>query len=758
MHNKRLKYIALMGVLGGLGLTACGEKKENATTSAGGGGDKKIAVKTPEGGDDPAPVPGGFEEVAKATGFAKFLPKSTHAYIGVFDGEGFVDGLRKSKLAKLIEKQAADVGGIDLDELGENPDAKMVFSLFAEEIVLAVGKGAPEQVANLVSINESVSRNMMKFMVKMGEAQVTGEEPDGPGGFGGPESMSAVLGALLGDPSAGLVALEKTQIPPLTIGFKVSDEDIRGQLLEMAAGGLMQLLEQIGPDGQDIAEAVNVTRGDSKFTGLKIIGKKVAGLITDEVREGMAEVMDAASVEKLIKALQTKSVVIAVGVHEDYLIGFAGTDAEELQIAASPAESVLARPEMNFMKSYADKNLLLVASTSKELQEGISKKTTFLGSVVTGLREGLADTEGFGDTRDLEVLLGLIAEQERALFDMYSYKPGGMVVFLEDGLKIESHGGSNHADYDFDTPRKYASVGMEKDIFLFANWVQSAEYSEKVFEYLDSIGETIYLGAKHVTTMKLPGGGDLDQFKEGFGMFDEKIRPHLLDLWGALRGDLAGGLGDEGALIIDLKGEFPTVPVLPQLVVDKGKAPRITLLAPATDHEKLKSSWKRIDTAMRGLLKVVSELADNNIPMQKPMSSEKNDLKTWFFPFPFQTDDFVLSVSVDKKNFFASTSKSFVQDLSVNLEEAEVDESQKGIYFNMDLTLLYAYVNDWIKLVENNAGEIFGEESPAAEDFKEALPMVREVIGAIGELKGIRSHTRKVNGEMRTSVHFKTGG
>ena len=91
-------------------------------------------------------------------------------------------------------------------------------------------------------------------------------------------------------------------------------------------------------------------------------------------------------------------------------------------------------------------------------------------------------------------------------------------------------------------------------------------------------------------------------------------------------------------------------------------------------------------------------------------------------------------------------------------EEAEVDESQKGIYFNMDLTLLYAYVNDWIKLVENNAGEIFGEESPAAEDFKEALPMVREVIGAIGELKGIRSHTRKVNGEMRTSVHFKTGG
>ena len=189
-------------------------------------------------------------------------------------------------------------------------------------------------------------------------------------------------------------------------------------------------------------------------------------------------------------------------------------------------------------------------------------------------------------------------------------------------------------------------------------------------EYIDSIGETIYLGAKHVANMELPEGGDLDEFKEGFGMFDEQIRTHLLELWMSLRGDLMGGLGDEGAVIVDLKGELPTVPGLPQLVADEGKAPRISLLAPAIDPTKLESSWKRINKSMQGILKVVSEMTGENIPMQKPMSSEKNDLKTWFFPFPFQTDDFVLSVSVDKKNFFASTSKAFVQDLSAKLEGA----------------------------------------------------------------------------------------
>ena len=776
MHMKRLKVFALFGVLGGFALTSCGQEQEDANAPAGGGGDKQIATKAPDaGGDpapasgglgeeakvaggDPAPAPGGLGEVAKVTGFAKYLPKSTHAYVGIFDGKGFVDEIRKSKLVKFTEEQAAGAGGFDLDEIEENPEVGMVLSLVSEEIFLSIGDDAPEQIANLSALNESTTRHWMKFLVKMADAQFTGKELDGPGGVGTPQMMMPLIGGLLADPGAGVAALEKTEVPPVTIGFKVSDEDMRAQLGEMAAQGLAGLLEQIGPDGEDFAEAVDVTRGETTFTGLKIVGKKVAALITGDVKENMAEIMDAATVENLIKVLETKNVVIAVGIHEDYLVGFAGSDLEDLQIAASPAESVLARPEMSFMKSYADKKLLGVMTVSKELQDGVAKHTTLLGSLVTGLKEGLSEVKGFGDTRDIEVLLGLIAEQEKALFGMYSYQPAGMVAFLEEGLKLESYGGANMADFDLETPRKYASAGMADDIFLFMNWVQNRKMAEKAMEYIDSIGETIYLGAKHVANMELPEGGDLDEFKEGFGMFDEQIRTHLLELWMALRGDLMGGLGDEGAVIVDLKGELPTVPGLPQLVADEGKAPRISLLAPAIDPTKLESSWKRINKSMQGILKVVSEMTGENIPMQKPMSSEKNDLKTWFFPFPFQTDDFVLSVSVDKKNFFASTSKAFVQDLSAKLEGAEVDPTQTGVYFKMDFTLLMAYLNEWLQLVEDNADEIFGEESPAAEGFKEQLPMGKQMLGALGELKGIQSHLRKEEGEIRFSVHFKTGG
>ena len=75
----------------------------------------------------------------------------------------------------------------------------------------------------------------------------------------------------------------------------------------------------------------------------------------------------------------------------------------------------------------------------------------------------------------------------------------------------------------------------------------------------------------------------------------------------------------------------------------------------------------------------------------------------------------------------------------------------------MDFTLLMAYLNEWLQLVEDNADEIFGEESPDAEGFKEQLPMGKQMLGALGELKGIQSHLRKEEGEIPLLGAFQDG-
>ena len=116
-------------------------------------------------------------------------------------------------------------------------------------------------------------------------------------------------------------------------------------------------------------------------------------------------------------------------------------------------------------------------------------------------------------------------------------------------------------------------------------------------------------------------------------------------------------------LIVDLKGSAPAVPGVAQEVVDKAKVPRFSIVAPVTDRAKLAASWDKINTTLTGTLAKVGEMTGQQIPMQKPISSEKGGNTTWFFPLPFFTDDFLPSVTVGDKWFVASSSKNQALDL-----------------------------------------------------------------------------------------------
>ncbi len=67
-----------------------------------------------------------------------------------------------------------------------------------------------------------------------------------------------------------------------------------------------------------------------------------------------------------------------------------------------------------------------------------------------------------------------------------------------------------------------------------------------------------------------------------------------------------------------------------QELVDEGKFPRISLLAPVTDRAKLASAWEAMNRSASGILAKISEMNGQEIPMQKPISSEKNAFTTGF--------------------------------------------------------------------------------------------------------------------------------
>ena len=753
MVTKRLRNFALAGVLGGLGLSACRNGNGTAAEVASEGNEPvKVGVTVTEVVDDtPKASP---DARAKALGYAKYLPLDTQAYFGIYDGKGFVKDILASKAGSYAQKMASEMGDVDLDEMTADPQAGMALSIMAEEFFLAIGAGAGDQMHNLMLLNESSNHHRMKFLVKMLDAELTGKEDD-DAMMGMEAMMMPLIGGLIDDPRAGLEVLEKSQMPPLTIGFKISDEEAREQVAGMIAGFMMEGLGELGPDGEDVAEALELKRGDVTFTGMKFVGKKMAKKMEEEGREDMAEIFDAATIERLIKIVGEKNLVFATGVHDDYVILFAGSDEEELQIAASPAESMAASPKLACVDGYLDKKLLSVSMISQEVLNGLAKDASSLGSMAGGIKAGLSESEGFGDTRDLEVLLDLLAKQEKELLALTKYYNAGLVAYREDGLKIEGFGGTNGAGAKLDVPHTYGSLAKRDNVLMFANWISDEDYSAKSLKYLDTIGETVYLGAKRFSKLEIEDG-DMEEFQQGFGIFEEKIKPDLLELWKAISTDLGKGLGGEGAIIVDLAGGLPTVPGIPQVIADIGKAPRIGLVKPVADRESIGTSWKRINTSMEGLLKTVSEMGELEIPMQKPMSSEKDDLKTWFFAsIPFQTDDFVLSVSIDDDNFYASTSKSFVQEISASLAEANPDPVRMGGYLTFDFNVLRTYLSEWVKVADEHAAEIFRDDPDAVEEMRAMLPMVRETLAALEDLDSIQAHTRLEGGKLRGSFHFK---
>ena len=222
----------------------------------------------------------------------------------------------------------------------------------------------------------------------------------------------------------------------------------------------------------------------------------------------------------------------------------------------------------------------------------------------------------------------------------------------------------------------------------------------------------------------------------------------------AIKGDFTEGLGQERAIVVDLKGTMPTIPGVPQVLVDKGRIPRVTIISPVTDRAKLESAWTKMNESCTKLMAKVSEVSGKEIPMQKPMSSDKDGYKTWYLPFPFLNDDFVPSVTVGDKWFAAATSKNRALELLASAEKGEAGRT--GLWLKVDFKTMQQCAGETLKLLDENATAVFGEGSPQLEKFTSSKEMRAKLLDAMGELDSLSIHSRREGKVLRGSVYFKT--
>ncbi len=704
------------------------------------------------------------EERAAKLGFVKYLPQDTEVVMALHNGTKSSKRIKSSKLWKLIQREMGmgdgDAGGnakagddFQLPE-GEQDDKPAEdtakdnaepfgpAALFGTEFTIALGKSVGEQTANLLTLNRRMQYFQMRTIAKAFVAAAKS------GDFSTmEESMSEQFGPelmkqLLSDPESGVALFEKMKMPPLYFAFRTEAAQH-----DAAAQQLASLIEMIGSLGE-MVEPVEVEKAGQKFSGQKISGTKISEAMAKDRKE-MDDMLDSATVDKILAAIAKKDIVVVSGSIGDYAVLFIGSSTDDLVLTTDLKQSLVTGDTLAFCDPYASKDLAAVIYSQKNSMEKLIAAAGGLSDYAGGLRDGLAGSDGLGDTRDLEALLRMVAERETALRKMAGTDALGITAFFEDGFKIESQGGSDNGAVDWKTSNKLASLGDADDVVMFANMTSEATYDEKARSYLEALMETSYAAAMKISELPMQDP-KMAQFKEMTKLFDTKFRPDVVALWDAFNGGFGGSLGKESALVVDLSGSVPAIPGIPQPVVDQGKFPRISMISPVTDRAKLADSWQKMNTSATSILAKISEMAGKDIPMQKPVSSDKNGYTTWFFPMPFFNDDFMPSVTVGDKWFAASTSKTQALDLIGKADKGGA--TRDGLYFSMNFKALKKFSGETLKVVEKNADAIFGEGVLT----KEKLLDAGKVIDAMDDMDKLTVHARREGGMLRTSVHFKT--
>ena len=646
---------------------------------------------------------------------------------------------------------AAAGAGTDEEPVME-PESEVAMDPFSPgdmlglEVTFAVGKTAGEQLGNLGTLANRLNYFQMRGLAKAFVAAAkAGELADFEQAMGN-QFGEELAKNLINDPESGIGLLERSSMPPIYLAFRTDKAK-----QEAVAAGVTSALDNVGQAGE-MVEPVEFENAGAKFTGYKLLGAKVSEQMAAE-RESMETMLGAESVDKLLAAVAKKDIVISSGTLGEYVVVFIGASEKDCALVSELSQSLTTGTALAYSDAYAAKELAALVFGSDSAAKAISSIQGGLSNYTNGLRDGLAGEDGLGDTRDLEALLQMMAERETALRKLGGMEALGIVAFFEEGLKVESFGGFDPGALDWKTPAKLGHLGESPDVAFFANMTSDAAYDAKARAYYEALVETAYAMGMKVSEMPWEQA-EMKQFKEMATMFNDKFRGDAVALWDALKGDLADGLGQETALIVDLKGTVPAIPGLPQLLVDKGRFPRATLISPVTDRAKLASSWTKMNESLTKLLAKVSEVSGEEIPMQRPLSSEKDGYKTWFMSFPFLNDDFVPSVTVGDKWFAASTSKNRAQELLGNADKGAAGRT--GLWMKMDFKAMQECVVETMKLLDDNAEAVFGEGSSKLEQFKSSKELRDKGIAAMGELDSLTVYSRREGTQLRGSVHFKT--
>lgn len=623
--------------------------------------------------------------------------------------------------------------------------------VFGTEVTLALGKGGTERVAAWLNFDRRAAHHQMRGV----GATLSGQRNQSGTRF---STLAALFGAFnnpdlypdLIQDRAAMRALDQFQMPPIYLAVRAEGgrlQDVH-EILSEPVRSIADFSEMVAP--------VEVVKAGAAFRGYRLIGADFATSL-EEAREYMVGAFGEEVFDRMIDFIRTREMVAISGIVGDYAVVFLGASVDEFQLAETPEQAITHGDTLAFADPHLAHPLHALVYGEKKLLAALVNHATTLSDLALGLRDGLAASDLDGRNRDLVALLQIVSERERALRALTRHETTGITLVDDRGPRLDAHGGSRGL-LDFTAPSRFAALGDDPDVAMFLNMSIDSRYSERSTAYKEALFETIY--ALLMRLMEMPEDDDefgSDPFalvREYAAMFENDFRGDFVSIWRAIAGDLRGGLGQESAIVVDLKGAVPAVPGMPDALVGKSNSPRITYLSTVTNRERLGTAWDEIHDSASRVATRIGELQEREIVMPRPIRSESGGLSSWFLPLPFFDDEFLPSVTLDDTWFAMGTSRNHAVDLVNRLDTLE-SRPGGGLHLKVNFRLITESQRKQLATLRENRDAILESEKIDAVEFDSIIEKLDTLASGFEELDTLETRCWEMDGIVRTRIHLR---
>jgi hypothetical protein len=683
-------------------------------------------------GQPQASVSSSEAKLTAAYGFAAQTPKDAEGYVAVYGLKKLWQDFHGSKAAKAllanpsVQNHLADpslravIDGAK-QTAGVQNLRPLISDVLGEEAFVIFAPGSAEKLQAFQRFSNALRIEGFKSNL----AQILHSQPE--------DKLATYLTLYKAN-------ADSLHIPPMIFGGKV--------LAQKAA-----LVQQLGALEKKLPPGVEVTafnlNGNLPFKSLVFsLSKLLPTDRQDQLKKLItSKISDPKAAEEVFQSIIVRKIEVAYGFAGDYFLVSVGNDHAHLKLAANFGDSLIAQPELAVAGKFADKPILSFSWCDKAFG-ALSMPHYKLSALYARLKSEIDASLPGIDSKKLEADLARIDEKGARVFDG-EVDPMVGVSYRDRGIFGETFGGPRLHAFSAAKPLKFAAVPADSTFF----WMDAQRDPAARAAAWDWIEDLTATGYDLFVTVGVPKLND--QQRMGFGMFQNLALPKLIELYHITRDQFCKSLGNESALAVDLGGEMPQIPMVPQTVLDNGKMLRLAVVKDVQDRKLLAQSWESYFKLARDVALLIPQTAQMPGGLPGPKSETADGVTLSYYPLPLPTGDLVPTVATTDTTLVMSTSQKYSVELSKAASKpAPAGGQPMAIDVRVNPKAACDFLDKWMAVVAANPDLFFPGKPERAEEFKKRLPAISALIQSARSVSGIECQVFEEKGQRRTTTRI----